>query len=221
MFFKVLSSLVLAQLAAAQYGGGPATTAAATSAAPAPSAPPNTQGHINVNVFPNSQYVYDPANITAQVGDLITFYFPTNSEQFPHSVTQSSFAQPCTYLAANGSNSAGFDSGLQSAKIFTINITSTDPIWFHCKQIGHCGMGMVGSINAPTTGSNTHEAFVAAAKAIGSNEVQETDNGPVLSGFHAMPTGTPVDSTTKSSAVKTVAKGSLYLVAAGVLIVLI
>jgi len=30
---------------------------------------------------------------------------------------------------------------------------------------------MVGSINAPTSGNNTHDAFVAAAKAIGSNEV--------------------------------------------------
>jgi len=29
---------------------------------------------------------------------------------------------------------------------------------------------MVGSINAPTSGNNTHDAFVAAAKAIGANE---------------------------------------------------
>ena len=34
----------------------------------------------------------------------------------------------------------------------------------------HCGMGMVGSINAPTSGNNTHDAFVAAAKAIGASE---------------------------------------------------
>lgn len=30
---------------------------------------------------------------------------------------------------------------------------------------------MVGSINAPTNGSNTHEAYVAAAKAVGGSEV--------------------------------------------------
>lgn len=33
----------------------------------------------------------------------------------------------------------------------------------------HCGMGMVGSINAPSSG-NTYDSFLAAAKAIGQNE---------------------------------------------------
>ena len=37
-------------------------------------------------------------------------------------------------------------------------------------KVFHCGMGMVGSINAPTSGNNTHDAFVAAAKAIGASE---------------------------------------------------
>ena len=43
-------------------------------------------------------------------------------------------------------------------------------IWFHCKQVTHCGLGMVGSINAPSSGQYTFQAFQAAAKAIGSNE---------------------------------------------------
>jgi hypothetical protein len=110
-------------------------------------------------------------------------------------------------LAANGSNPGGFDSGLQVAKQFTINVTddskrkwslcfifsllivissnlvplqagevsvpaeSTGHISHTCShQLGHCGMGMVGSINAPTTG-NTYESFLAAAQAIGSSEV--------------------------------------------------
>lgn len=41
-----------------------------------------------------------------------------------HSVTQSSFAEPCTYLAAANGSSGGFDSGLQTAVQFTINITN-------------------------------------------------------------------------------------------------
>jgi hypothetical protein len=45
------------------------------------------------------------------------------ASSLPHSVTQSSFADPCTYLAASGGAPAGFDSGLTSAKQFTINIT--------------------------------------------------------------------------------------------------
>jgi len=226
---------VLAQLAAAQYdyGGGATTTAAGASApAPAPSAPPNTDGHINIDVAANQTFVFSPANITAPVGTLVTFYIP--SGQLTHSVTQSSFANPCTYLAANGSNPAGFDSGLQAAKTFTINITDTKPIWFHCKQVGHCGMGMVGSINAPLNGTNTHDAFVAAAKQIGTAEVQESDSGsPVLTGAGAVATGPPVDSTktspsggsggsgAPSGALKNVAKAGFYLAAAGVAVSLI
>jgi hypothetical protein len=40
----------------------------------------------------------------------------------PHSVTQSAFANPCVYLAASDGNPAGFDSGLQSGKQFSLII---------------------------------------------------------------------------------------------------
>jgi hypothetical protein len=85
----------------------------------------------------------------------------------PHSVTQSTFANPCTYLAAGNGSAAGFDSGLQTGTQFTITITNdqerkpTFPlpslffsfivylilvtaIWFFCKFPEHCGLGMVG-----------------------------------------------------------------------------
>lgn len=39
-----------------------------------------------------------------------------------HSVTQGSFENPCVYL--NGAGGAGFDSGLQTGKQFTIRITN-------------------------------------------------------------------------------------------------
>lgn len=39
-------------------------------------------------------------------------------------MTQSSFADPCTYLTASGGNPAGFDSGLQAGKQFSIKITN-------------------------------------------------------------------------------------------------
>ena len=80
----------------------------------------------------------------------------------PHSVTQGSFQNPCVYL--NGTGGVGFDSGLQTAKQFTIQITNdqerrqtschffplwpnvfrTTAIWWFCKNTGHCGLGMVG-----------------------------------------------------------------------------
>ncbi|THU92905.1 hypothetical protein K435DRAFT_725860 [Dendrothele bispora CBS 962.96] len=155
---------------------------------------------MNINVAPNGQFMFSPNNITAPVGTLVTFWFPTLNNG-PHSVTQSSFADPCTFLQANSSSNApaGFDSGLQSATTFTINVTDDQPIWFHCKQILHCGMGMVGSINAPTNGTNTFQAFLSAASAIGSNEKTETDNGPVISGVHGVAVSSPTPSAPSGS----------------------
>ena len=52
---------------------------------------------------------FQPANITAQPGDTITFEF----HQKNHTVTQSSFAAPCQELASTStSGQVGFDSGL-------------------------------------------------------------------------------------------------------------
>jgi hypothetical protein len=101
-------------------------------------------------------------------GSVITFEFtgaPGN-----HSITQSSFADPCTPLAG------GFDSGwvlipeagLGSTPTFNLTITDdSKPIWFYCKQLfpaPHCIAGMVGAINAPATG-NTFAAFQKSAEA--------------------------------------------------------
>ncbi|KAN0105458.1 hypothetical protein V8E52_011052 [Russula decolorans] len=121
---------------------------------------------INVQVSPGGQLVYSPSNFTAKNGTIVTFSFPNY-----HSVTQGDFAKPCAYLAASGGSPAGFDSGLLSGTQFSLNITNDkDPIFFFCKTRGHCGLGMVGAINVPTTGGNTYAAYLTAAKALGSSE---------------------------------------------------
>lgn len=190
--FCLISTLLLSSLASAQvYGGGgaPAATTTSAAAASAPSAPANTPGHVNIDVAFNNGFVFHPTNVTASNGTLVTFWFPNNG--LTHSVTQSSFAAPCTFLAANGSSPGGFDSGLTAGTQFTVNITDdAQPIWFHCKQLGHCGMGMVGSVNAPATG-NTFNSFQAAAMKIGSNEAQEQDNGAVTGGVNGVATAGP------------------------------
>lgn len=57
---------------------------------------------------PNKLF-FDPANITAQPGDTITFQFMQKN----HTATQSSFANPCTSLTQTStSGQIGFDSGL-------------------------------------------------------------------------------------------------------------
>lgn len=60
-------------------------------------------------VVGGSSLVFQPANITAQVGDTITFQFMAKN----HTATQSTFAGPCKPLAQNSSTGmVGFDSGL-------------------------------------------------------------------------------------------------------------
>jgi len=154
----------------------------------------NQNGNVTVQVGPNLEY--NPSNFTASNGTDVTFIF--SSSGTPHSVTQGSFDNPCVYL--NASDEAGFDSGLQTGKQFTIRITNDQqPIWFFCKTTGHCGLGMVGAINPPTSG-DTFEAYVAAAKSLGSNEpALTTDTGPITSGVGALPTGTPVPISSSSS----------------------
>jgi hypothetical protein len=92
-----------------------------------------------VQVAPDGQLVYSPSNLAAKNGTTVTFYFPKYksyhwclpamlihalcSGSTLHSVTQGFFERPCVYLAASGGNPAGFDSGLQSGKEFTLEIT--------------------------------------------------------------------------------------------------
>ncbi|KAI0043457.1 hypothetical protein FA95DRAFT_397608 [Auriscalpium vulgare] len=116
-----------------------------------------------------------PDNINATQGSVITFSF-AGSPGF-HSITQSSFASPCQPLTG------GFDSGFVSVPAGTtgavpswnLTITNgTQPIWFYCKQLSpvpHCKSGMVGAINAPTTG-NTFSNFQQAAVASSGNPGQ-------------------------------------------------
>ncbi|KAK7690635.1 hypothetical protein QCA50_005734 [Cerrena zonata] len=117
----------------------------------------------NVEVGPNSQLVFDPPFVHAKKGDIVRFHFNPKA----HSVTQSSFDTPCT-KAGNV-----FDTDLQpvtpeqaaqgqkpSKEFFVAD--ETKPLWFYCKQVGHCGKGMVFAINPPDTG-NTFDAFKARA----------------------------------------------------------
>jgi len=176
------ASLFLSALVNAQSQTGNST---APSATPTPAVPPSNSTNINVSITPG---IYHPSNFTASNGTIVTFYFPTTSD--PHSATQGSFDDPCVYL--NDTYGAGFDSGVQNGTRFTIKITNDqEPIWFFCEAPGHCGLGMVGVINAPTTGNRTFAAYLAAAKALGSNAPNGTNTGPVTSGVDAVATATP------------------------------
>jgi plastocyanin len=122
-----------------------------------------------VTVGKDGQLRYDPEFITAAVGDTVTYqFFPKN-----HTVTQSNFAEPCQPKADTSSDhTPGFDSGFMpvaandaTPHLFTITVNDTNPIWAYCRQVGHCGSGMVMGINPPTSG-NTFDAFQMLAEKI-------------------------------------------------------
>jgi len=119
---------------------------------------------------------FDPPHIAAQPRDTVVFEF----HQKNHTATQSSFADPCRPLSANGVS--GWDSGFfpvaDNATTFpTWNITVNDtaPIWAYCRQktpVSHCGSGMVFAINSDESGARNFTAF---------QEVAEQLNGTALS----------------------------------------
>lgn len=100
----------------------------------------------------NNSLVYSPNNIKAAVGDMVQFQFVAGN----HTVTQSTFDQPCRPINSVMSNITGFHSGympaaasVASGKIptYTIQVNSTTPIWAYCAQGKHCQSGMVMVIN--------------------------------------------------------------------------
>jgi len=170
----------------------------------------------NVIVGMNETLTYTPSfleNVAA--GDTVSFQFVSKN----HSVTQSSFADPCT---ANGVSSGFQDVADVNATSFpTWSITvenATSPLWFFCAQTTntttHCQDGMVFAINP--TASKSFTAFQAAANATNatspagqnpSGSVVTAAGGPVSTGSLgtqsaeiAAPSATiPANSTTSNS----------------------
>jgi len=114
----------------------------------------------NVMVGQNNGLVYDPPNVIAKSGDIVSFHFLNKN----HTVTQSTFASPCV-PKADGVNS-GFQAVPPQAgdiPAWSITITNdTAPLWFFCNQGPHCRAGMVFAVNP--NAERTFEAFLENAK---------------------------------------------------------
>ncbi|ETW87309.1 hypothetical protein HETIRDRAFT_239588, partial [Heterobasidion irregulare TC 32-1] len=121
---------------------------------------------------PNGETVFNPTTVNAKEGDQIVFHFnPKN-----HTVTQSTFAQPCSKM------DGGFDSnffpvavGTSDLPTYNVTVNSTTPIWVYCRQgagtpNSHCGLGMVFAANPGGDGAaNSFVNFQNAAKAQGAS----------------------------------------------------
>jgi len=150
---------------------------------------------VKVTVGADGKLGFNPKNITAAVGTQVEFsFYPKN-----HTVTQSSFANPCHPLAG------GFFSGFvptvnsPSGTTFTITVNDSKPVWFFCGQTtgNHCQSGMVGAINAPAVG-NTLNAFIALAQ---NASTSTSPPGGAVGGVLAVsnsPSSTVTSSTTSS-----------------------
>jgi len=108
---------------------------------------------------------FDPQQIVAAKGDIVSFEFRNGN----HTVTQSSFANPCAWQLNTATNKTGFNSGFipfnaASGQVGVYSLEVSDPntpIWFFCGRPPHCKGGMYGAINPPTTGNKTFAAFAA------------------------------------------------------------
>lgn len=150
-----------------------------------------------------SGLVYSPSSVTAAKGDVIMFEFGDG-----HSVTQSTFAAPCSPM------SGGFDTGIlaSSAQPFMLTVNDTNPVWIYCKASGHCPAGMVFAINAPTSG-NTYAMFqqIAEGKATASSSSSASGSATGSATSSASASST---SAASSSATRNVGIGAGFLAAA-------
>ncbi|OCH89103.1 hypothetical protein OBBRIDRAFT_778998 [Obba rivulosa] len=173
------------------------TASASALASPSSSTAASISADHQVVVGGSNELVFDPANITANVGDTITFQFMQKN----HTATQSSFASPCVSLSESSTNGqVGFDSGFMpvaddatSFPTFTIQINDTSPIWAFCRQTNptsHCGSGMVFSVNAVEDSANNFAAFQTKAiqlngtNSTSSSSSTNSDNGTTRMRIH-------------------------------------
>ncbi|CAD6445298.1 8febf273-d1a5-4da0-98ce-867748ad0fa8 [Sclerotinia trifoliorum] len=150
--------------------------------------------------------VYTPDTVSAAVGDVVVFNFEAKN----HSLTQSGFATPCEKLAEG--MDTGFvpnvDNAINPPPSMAMQVMTDTPQWFYCRQAGHCGLGMVFSINP--TANKSQAMFKAMAVAQnGTGTLSAIQGGTPSSGASAEAASSAVASpASPAAAVATVASGT-------------
>ena len=113
---------------------------------------------IDITAGKNGGLAYTPPHVDAKPGDKIHFAFISKN----HTVTQSSFNEPCSHLEY------GFDTGFEFIRTSKKFITKSffvpdtkDPLWFYCQQkvpFLYYAKGMVFTINTPKEGNTFEES---------------------------------------------------------------
>ncbi|EIW85455.1 Cupredoxin [Coniophora puteana RWD-64-598 SS2] len=203
---------------------GSGATATASASSPTSSSTGMTQDH-QVQVGAGG-LTYTPSNITAQPGDTITFKFMAKN----HTATQSTFADPCKKLDNTTTNQLGFDSGFMPVAngtttfpTYTVQVNDTKPIWVYCRQTGHCGMGMVFSVNAVESSANNFEAFQALAMQLNGTGSSTTGGASGAGGAATGTTGgaSPTSTTNSAGSFKANGRAGFMLALVGVAVGLV
>ncbi|TQS34400.1 hypothetical protein Golomagni_05219 [Golovinomyces magnicellulatus] len=117
-----------------------------------------------VSVGANNKTIFEPNKLTANVGEMIQFQFFGGN----HTVTQSSFDQPCTPISMVNASIKGFYSGFMPVSAskdnlptYSVMVENLTPIWIYCAQGQHCqkGMNMVINENLKANSSRSLENF--------------------------------------------------------------
>ncbi|KAF8856648.1 hypothetical protein BDZ45DRAFT_593926, partial [Acephala macrosclerotiorum] len=132
----------------------------------------------------NKSLVFTPNEISAKPGDIVQFQF----SQINHTVTQSSFAEPCMPIQQSDPSAAGIHSGFvpvsaneTTVQTFNMPINDTKPMFIYCAQGPHCQLGMVMTINASVAnGTENFAAYKAAAAKATKNVPANNFKGGVL-----------------------------------------
>lgn len=143
-----------------------AAAALAALAGAIPSLAANITVTVGVDASGSPGLIFNPQVVNAAVGDFVNFEFRGGN----HTVTQSSFANPCTQQFNTATQQNGFDSSFMpydaasgQIGVYTLEVTQTaNPIWFFCARKPHCKGGMYGAINPPASGERTFAAFAAS-----------------------------------------------------------
>ncbi|KAI8686954.1 hypothetical protein LRP88_13683 [Fusarium phalaenopsidis] len=140
---------------------------------------------------------FSPADLKAAVGDTVEFHF----YQGTHSVAQSSFDKPCEPLNSTSFFSGDFDvKDKVSNEVFTVTVEAETPIWYYCAVQGHCQNGMVGVINAPSSGQRTLAAYKKAAADVDETVEPKSTGGGELGPAATASSGSSEGSTSTGSA---------------------
>ncbi|KZV81406.1 hypothetical protein EXIGLDRAFT_755596 [Exidia glandulosa HHB12029] len=143
------------------------------------------QTTIKVDVGPGGQFVYEPNNVEAKVGDTVSF----NIVDPIHTVTQAaSIGTPCVQ--------SGFTNP-DGATTFDVKVNNTDPIYIYC--LPHCALGMVMIINPKNPGDVDSFATVAKGGTLPSAPSSTSSSTPAPSSVSSTSAGTPVPSSPAAS----------------------